>query len=289
MPFFLSASSARDAGTTAEAETTENQNQNNQNNQNNNSTEITSLVSDAGDNDSLTITGESGGVGPQYLKNGEIGQENIRNDSHSNTIIKSLFPFRYFYSTSTIHTAAEIPNEPISEKCNNSYGSSPSRRRCWSFLTAPRSRKFWILVTIMACIPIIILAVTLGVLLHSKGSATSHSSQASQLGQASQPSKASQVLQNGTVNLGYTTYNGISSSDSEQIEWLGIRYAAPPTGDLRFRAPQPPLQMSGVQQADTVCCSFIFLDLTNVNSMVLYVSLRRQPVLPKAPQRIVFS
>ena len=29
-------------------------------------------------------------------------------------------------------------------------------------------------------------------------------------------------------------------SDGVVSAWLGIRYAAPPTGDLRWRAPQPP-------------------------------------------------
>ncbi|KAG1816301.1 Alpha/Beta hydrolase protein [Suillus subalutaceus] len=33
--------------------------------------------------------------------------------------------------------------------------------------------------------------------------------------------------------------------------FLGIRYAAPPVGDLRWAAPQPPLAVSGVQQATT--------------------------------------
>jgi carboxylesterase type B len=39
--------------------------------------------------------------------------------------------------------------------------------------------------------------------------------------------------------------NGIS-------HWLGIRYAAPPLGDLRFRAPQEPIVNETLQIADTV-------------------------------------
>ncbi len=60
-----------------------------------------------------------------------------------------------------------------------------------------------------------------------------------------------------TVNLGYAQYTGISSpSDNETIMWLGIRYAAPPLGDLRWKAPKAPLTNSTVQMADTVCFSF---------------------------------
>ncbi|MBT5141037.1 MAG: carboxylesterase family protein, partial [Acidimicrobiaceae bacterium] len=32
-------------------------------------------------------------------------------------------------------------------------------------------------------------------------------------------------------------------------EFLGVPYAAPPTGDLRFRAPQPPTPWTGVRSA----------------------------------------
>ena len=35
-------------------------------------------------------------------------------------------------------------------------------------------------------------------------------------------------------------------------QWLGIRYAAPPVGDLRFRAPKDPESFSGVRAADKV-------------------------------------
>ncbi|KAL2821669.1 Alpha/Beta hydrolase protein [Aspergillus granulosus] len=41
-----------------------------------------------------------------------------------------------------------------------------------------------------------------------------------------------------TVNLGYASYRGIHNETSNTNEWYGIRYAQPPTGELRFRAPQ---------------------------------------------------
>ncbi|KAJ7455518.1 Alpha/Beta hydrolase protein [Mycena latifolia] len=52
------------------------------------------------------------------------------------------------------------------------------------------------------------------------------------------------------VDLGYAQYQG-SVSASNISHFLGIRYAAAPLGDLRFRAPQPPGNVTGVQQATT--------------------------------------
>ncbi|KAJ7319041.1 Alpha/Beta hydrolase protein [Mycena albidolilacea] len=52
-----------------------------------------------------------------------------------------------------------------------------------------------------------------------------------------------------TVDLGYAQYQGIVNTASNITHFLGIRYAAAPLGDLRFRAPQPPANETGVQQA----------------------------------------
>ncbi|KAH7371784.1 carboxylesterase [Cadophora sp. MPI-SDFR-AT-0126] len=50
------------------------------------------------------------------------------------------------------------------------------------------------------------------------------------------------------VDLGYAKYAGAIHEDGVS-KWLGLRYAAPPLGDLRFAAPQNPLKVSGVQNA----------------------------------------
>ena len=52
-----------------------------------------------------------------------------------------------------------------------------------------------------------------------------------------------------TVDLGYSKYEGYTAEGVNQ--WLGMRFAAPPVGDLRWRAPQPPPQntSSGVLSA----------------------------------------
>jgi hypothetical protein len=55
------------------------------------------------------------------------------------------------------------------------------------------------------------------------------------------------------VELDHTTYVGTRLSN-EVDEFIGIRYAEAPLGDLRFRAPQPPKQQPDVQRATSVSC-----------------------------------
>lgn len=53
------------------------------------------------------------------------------------------------------------------------------------------------------------------------------------------------------VDLGYAKYAGAIHEEGVS-KWLGLRYAAPPLGDLRFAAPQNPLKVSGIQNATQV-------------------------------------
>lgn len=55
-----------------------------------------------------------------------------------------------------------------------------------------------------------------------------------------------------TVDLGYAQYKGAATANGVK-QFLGMRYAAPPLGDLRWRAPQDPERKNGVQDASTVC------------------------------------
>jgi hypothetical protein len=48
------------------------------------------------------------------------------------------------------------------------------------------------------------------------------------------------------VDLGYSQYQGTTLSSGVN-QYLSIRFAAPPLGDLRFRAPAAPLITNGIQ------------------------------------------
>jgi carboxylesterase type B len=50
-----------------------------------------------------------------------------------------------------------------------------------------------------------------------------------------------------TVDVGYGRYRGFQ--DGGANKWYGVRFAAPPTGNNRFRDPQDPEPFEGVQDA----------------------------------------
>ncbi|KAL9050969.1 MAG: hypothetical protein Q9162_006320 [Coniocarpon cinnabarinum] len=50
------------------------------------------------------------------------------------------------------------------------------------------------------------------------------------------------------VDLEYTSYQGVANPNAI-TQWLGMRYAAPPLGDLRFAAPEAPPSSDKVQDA----------------------------------------
>lgn len=51
------------------------------------------------------------------------------------------------------------------------------------------------------------------------------------------------------VDLGYSVYQGQTLSNGVN-EWLGLRFGAPPIGNLRFRKPQQPANTTGIIQAN---------------------------------------
>ncbi|SJL12164.1 uncharacterized protein ARMOST_15585 [Armillaria ostoyae] len=54
------------------------------------------------------------------------------------------------------------------------------------------------------------------------------------------------------IDLGYAKYRGtFDPAGSNNTQFLGIRFAAPPTGSLRWRAPRTPGFVAGIQNATT--------------------------------------
>lgn len=53
------------------------------------------------------------------------------------------------------------------------------------------------------------------------------------------------------VDVGYATYEGRKLTNGFN-QFLGMRYAAPPLGEIRFKKPTSPLQETEVIQADKV-------------------------------------
>ncbi|KAJ7366930.1 Alpha/Beta hydrolase protein [Mycena albidolilacea] len=51
------------------------------------------------------------------------------------------------------------------------------------------------------------------------------------------------------VDLGYARYQGVVDAKLNITAFRGIRFAAPPTGRLRFQAPSSPSPVAGIQQA----------------------------------------
>ncbi len=60
------------------------------------------------------------------------------------------------------------------------------------------------------------------------------------------------------VDLTYAKYQGLTLQNGVN-HWLSLRFAAPPTGSLRFAAPQPPVTQSSIQDATKVRTSSFLL------------------------------
>lgn len=98
------------------------------------------------------------------------------------------------------------------------------------------------------------------------------------------------------VDLGYSRYTGNSFKDGT-TQWLGIRYAAPPVGNLRFAAPQDPLRNTTIQAANEVSKALshtqlhmihsVLISLVVPSSMPLNAKLyQRQPNFTKSKRRL---
>ena len=67
------------------------------------------------------------------------------------------------------------------------------------------------------------------------------------------------------VDLGYAKYRGVALENGI-TQWVRMRFAAPPLGSLRFRAPADPLPEEGVIDAFTVSTHLLYIMLSIGNS-----------------------
>ncbi|CAK5266644.1 unnamed protein product [Mycena citricolor] len=89
---------------------------------------------------------------------------------------------------------------------------------------------------------------------------------------------ASAQVQSPIFDLGYAKYQGAVNTTTNVTSLIGIRYAAPPVGDLRFRAPTAPANVSGVQSATVEAnqCYQAFIGKAPGN----FMSLKRATISP---------
>lgn len=81
-----------------------------------------------------------------------------------------------------------------------------------------------------------------------------------------------------SVDLGYSRYQG-NVLESNIHEYLGIRYAKAPTGDLRWKAPEEPESTSGTLKAQEVNTIQLTSRIENISFSIV------RPLLPRGQRR----
>ncbi|CEL58937.1 Acetylcholinesterase OS=Anopheles gambiae GN=Ace PE=3 SV=3 [Rhizoctonia solani AG-1 IB] len=90
-----------------------------------------------------------------------------------------------------------------------------------------------------------------------------------------------------SVKLLDATYTGYHNSTSGLDVWLGVRYASPPVGELRWRAAQSVGKGNGVVNATTMPLQCIqsqaAWNATNMSEDCLYLNIYSPPNAKKLP------
>ncbi|KAJ1302277.1 hypothetical protein OPQ81_001095 [Rhizoctonia solani] len=90
-----------------------------------------------------------------------------------------------------------------------------------------------------------------------------------------------------SIELPDATYIGYHNSTSELDVWLGVRYAAPPLGDLRWRAAQPVVKANAIVNATTMPVQCIqsqaAWNATNMSEDCLYLNVYSPPNAKNLP------
>ena len=112
------------------------------------------------------------------------------------------------------------------------------------------SRKFWIVTLIAMLLLGLVLGLSIGLTVGTKVSQLLSDN----IPGSPQPQSSTgpQQLLGPVVNLGYVKYQGDNYPNGIS-QWLGIPYAQPPLGDLRFAAPQNITGNGTLQMATQVC------------------------------------
>ena len=126
------------------------------------------------------------------------------------------------------------------ESDHGSNNEIPTPRRRKSIFS---TKYFWIILVMAVLLLGLIIGLSIGLTRARQSAERPHSNPATPVVQKPPPA---QIL-GPKVDLGYTTVQGLSYPGGIS-QWLGVRYAQPPVGNLRFAEPQnlsadPNLQM----------------------------------------------
>ena len=142
-------------------------------------------------------------------------------------IIFLMFSIKYWQPSTSAHSPDSSAPSSIGKEYKSEYGQMGKTRQ-------GRRRTWWLVLAIATLLFGLVLGLSLGLTLGRE-----HNSQ------------GKDTTLSATVDLGYSRYQGNSYSAGVS-QWLGIRYAAPPIGDLRFAAPHDPAEDRALQKANKV-------------------------------------
>ena len=159
-----------------------------------------------------------------------------------------MTPKKYWQTSASAHSSDSSAPSSIKKEYKNEHGQPEKTRR-------RRRRTWWPILAIATLLSGLVLGLSLGLTLGREHHRRGHNTTLSAI-----------------VDFGYSQYQRNTYSDGVS-QWLGIRFAAPPIGDLRFAAPHDPAENRALQKANKVRWSTqeALQRLTVPNSTVQYV------------------